>query len=296
MDVPRRADRVAHVVQAVERGDQVVPGAAVGGRRPDLEADPLGHARLLRPAACDLDRSGVVVRADEGRVRERLGHQDRGRAVAAADVGHDRPALQLGHDPVQRGQPLGDQVRVVHGPEEPLAAVKHVTAVLVPAEPGAAAGYLGDLRSVEHRAQGDLEEPGQVRRAVRSGERGGLLGRQRIAAAVRVVGDIAARGLCVQPLAHVTLGGAGALREFRGRQRARSGQRAVQAELVAHHHERGVEGRADLLHGAEHELHKLVAVDLDGLVGGGHDHPPRSGNSSPRSYVRGGRPRFRGGT
>jgi hypothetical protein len=57
--------------------------------------------------------------------------------VAAADIGDERARFQLGHDPVERGQPLGDQVRVVARPEEPLAALEDVGDVparsLVPA-------------------------------------------------------------------------------------------------------------------------------------------------------------------
>ena len=88
--------------------------------------------------------------------------------MAAADVGDQRAALELVDDAVERRQPLGDQVRVVAGPEEPLAALVHVVDVLVPAEPVAAARLLDDLRRVDHRAERDLEEPRQVRGAVES--------------------------------------------------------------------------------------------------------------------------------
>ena len=204
--------------------------------------------------------------------------------MAAADVGDRRAPLQLGHDPVERGQPLGDQVRVVAGPEEALTALVHVVHVLVPAEPGAAARRLGDLRRVEHRAQRDLEEPGQVGGAVRIGERHGLLRRQGVAAAVRVVVDIAARRLGVQPLADVALGGPGALGQFGGRQRARPGQGPVEAEFVAHHDQRGVQGGADFVHRAEYELHELVAVDLGGLLGSAHGVPPWTGFPGERRF------------
>ena len=112
---------------------------AVRGRRRDLELDAVGDAGLVRALARRLDRALVVVGADERRVRERLRHQDRRGAVAAADVGHRRAALELLDDAVERRQPLGDQVGVVPGPEEPLAAVVHVVDVLVPADAVAAA-------------------------------------------------------------------------------------------------------------------------------------------------------------
>ena len=113
------------------------------------------------------------------------GHQDRRGAVAAADVGDAGAALQPLDDAVERRQPRADQVRVVAGPEEPLAALVDVVVVLVPADAEAAAGGLGDLRGVEHGPERDLEEPGQVGRAVCVGQRDGVLGREAEAAVRR---------------------------------------------------------------------------------------------------------------
>ena len=207
-----------------------------------------------------------------------LGHQDGRGAVAAADVGDERAPLQLVHDPVEGGQPRADQVGVVAGPEEPLAALVHVRHVLVPAEPGPGARRVDDVRGVGHRAEGDLEEPGQVGRAVRIGQRDRLLGRQQVPAAVRVVAHVAACRLGVQPLAHVTFRGAGALGQFGRCQRARASHRTVEAESVAHDHQRRVERGADLFHRAEDELHEFVHVDFGCfLLDGAHDVPPGSG-------------------
>ena len=269
-NVPGCADRVAHVVQAVEHRDEVVALAAVPGGGRDLEADPVAHSGLLGARPSRLDRPLVVVRADELRVRVCLRHQDRRGAVAAADVGDECAALELVDDALERWQPLRHQVGVVAGAEEPLAAFVDVVDVLVPAEAVAAARALDDRRRVDHRPDRSLEQTGQIRRAARVGECDRLLGRQRVAATVRVVLHEPARRLGVQPFAHVTLGGSGALGELGRRQRSSTGQPAVQAELVAHHHERRVQRRADLVDGAEYELHQLVAVDLDGLLDSAH--------------------------
>ena len=86
---------------------------------------------------------------------------------------------------------------MVPRPEEALAAVVDVVHVLVPTDSLAAACRLEDPGRVDHRAQRDLEEPGQVRGAVRIGERDRLLRRQRVSAALRVVLDVAARCLGV---------------------------------------------------------------------------------------------------
>jgi len=263
------ADGIAHVVQAVEHGDQVVPAAWVGVGSGGLEPDAVGDSSLLSPRPHGRDRVVVVIGAEEARVRERLRQQDRRGAVAATDVGDAGAALEFGDDAVKCGQPGADQVGVVAGPEEALAPVEDVMAVLVPADAGAAAGGVGDPRCVEHRAQGDLEEAGQVGGTVFLGQRKRLLGRQRVAAAGGVVVHVAARGLRVQPFAHVALGGAGARGELGRGERAGAGQCAVQAELVAHHHQRRVQRRADLVDGAEHELLQLLLVE-GGWCGRGH--------------------------
>jgi hypothetical protein len=129
-----------------------------------------------------------------------------------------------------------------------------VVVVLVPADACAAAGGFGDSGRVDHAAERHLEEPRQVRRALAVGERDRLLGRKRGGPRAGFVLHVSAGGLRVQPLAHVALTDAGLLRELGRRQRTGAGQATVQTELVAHHHQRGVEGGADLADGAEYEL------------------------------------------
>ena len=271
--VPRRADRVAHVVQAVEHRHQVVALAGVGSGRLNLEADAIAHAGLLGAQASGLDRLGVVVRTDEHRVREGAGHENRRSAVTAANVGDPGAPLELCDDAVERGQPRVDEIGVVARAKEPLAALVDVMVVLVPADARARAGGVGDAGRVQHRAERVLEQPRQIGRAVLVAERDRLLGRQAVATVRRVVGDEPAGGLGVEPLEHVALGRAGARRELGGRERAGARQCAVQAEPVAHHDQRRVERRADLLDGAEHELLELVGVELR-VFDDGHLRPP----------------------
>jgi hypothetical protein len=136
-----------------------------------------------------------------------------------------------------------------------------VVDVLVPAEPVAAPDDLGDAGRVENRPERDLEEPGQVRGAVRVGQCHRLLGRERVAAALGVVVDVAARSLGVQPFPDVPVCRAGARRELGRRHGAGVVERAIETELVSHDHERCVQRRADLLDGTEHELHQPLFVD-----------------------------------
>ena len=58
--------------------------------------------------------------------------------MAAADVGDPGAALEALDDAVERGQPGRDEVGVVAGAEEALAAVVDVMVVLVPADAGPA--------------------------------------------------------------------------------------------------------------------------------------------------------------
>src|SRR6185437_160855 len=144
--------RVAHVVQAVEAGHQVVGTAVEGLRRCDIEADLTAQARLGGPLASLDDRALVVVRSGEPRVREGAGHQRRGRAVTAPDVGDLRAAGELGLRTVKGRDPAGHQVGSVPGPEEALAAREHLLVVLVPADSGPGAERLDDLLLRPQRA------------------------------------------------------------------------------------------------------------------------------------------------
>src|SRR5215218_7763268 len=164
-DVPRSAGGVAHVVQAIEHRHEVVAAAGMAGPRSDLERDAVGDPGLLGPHAGGSDRAVMVVGADDPRAWERLRHQDGRRAVAAADVRDPGAALELLDHALERRQPCGHDVRVVAGPEEALAALEHVVAVFAPAEAAAVARRLDNVLVVARRAEGELEEPRQVRRA-----------------------------------------------------------------------------------------------------------------------------------
>ena len=82
---------------------------------------------------------------------------------AAADVGHARARAQLVLDAVERRDPRLHEVRAVARAEEALAALEQVVRVLVPADAGAAAERLGDLRLVAHGGGHQLEGAGQER-------------------------------------------------------------------------------------------------------------------------------------
>ena len=254
------ADRIAHVVQAIEEGDQVVAGAGEILGACDLEPDAAEHASLARRLARRLDRLGVVVEADEGRVGERLGHEEGRGAVAAADIGHRRAPLELGDHAVERRQPLADQMRVVAGPEEPLGAAEQAGMMLVPADALAGAEGLGDLGLVvEHRGD-DLVGAGQEGRPALIGEHGGLFGGHVEALGGGVVGDVAGGGLRGQPFAQIAFGETGALGQLLGVGGA-LGERFVDAEAVAENDQRRAHRGAHVADHAAEKLLKLCRID-----------------------------------
>ena len=254
------AHGIAHVVQAVEGRDEVVAGARVLLRGGGAEPHAVAQAGLVRACGRLVERALVAVEAGELGRRERLGHHQRGGAVAAADVGHARARQQLGLDAVERGDPRRHEVRAVGGPGEARGSVEQRVVVLVPAGADPAAERVGDPRLVAHGRRHQLEGAGEERRAGLVGEHDGVLGGQRVQAVL--VGHVRAGGLRAQPLAHAALAGAGPLGQFARGERTRSRHRLVEPEPVADHDQRSVERGAELSDGPVDELLDLLRIDL----------------------------------
>ena len=166
--------------------------------------------------------------------------------MAATDVGDAGAAFELLDDAGERRKPFRDEVHAVVGAEGALGAAEEAVVVLVPADALASAEALRDARPAVHHGGRGLEDPGHRHRARLVGEDERVLGGQRVAVLAAVIGHEAARGLRVEPLAHVALVRVGARRELAGGDGLGVGHRAVQAELVAHGDERGVQRGADL--------------------------------------------------
>src|SRR6185437_7300049 len=121
------ADRIAHIVQAIEKRDQIV--AAVDGVafraghfEPDLveQAIPAGNVPRI------LNRTAVVVEAVETRLRKRARHEHGGSPVAAAYVRHGRSAGEPSFHPFECRNPRTQKVLLIVGPEEALGAKKEI--------------------------------------------------------------------------------------------------------------------------------------------------------------------------
>ncbi|MNE73017.1 hypothetical protein D3C80_1690010 [compost metagenome] len=89
------ANRVAHVVQAIEVADQVVilAGEILGAGLDELRA--FGHTAFGGALARHRDRRRVVVETVELRSGEGLGQDHRRGTMPAANVGNLGPGLQF---------------------------------------------------------------------------------------------------------------------------------------------------------------------------------------------------------
>ena len=98
-----------------------------------LERHPVADARLRGLLAGQLDRLGVVVRADDRAARVRLASSTVDEPSPQPTSATLRARRQLRLDPVERRDPVGDQLGDVAGPVERVAADEDVLVVLVPA-------------------------------------------------------------------------------------------------------------------------------------------------------------------
>ena len=98
----RGPHRVTHVVQAIEEAHQVMvmPRVVLGTGL--LEAHTPRQPRLAGTLVGGDDGRPVVVVADEGGCRERLGHDQRRSTVPTAYIRHLGARLQLGYHALQR--------------------------------------------------------------------------------------------------------------------------------------------------------------------------------------------------
>ena len=257
-DPPSGTERVAHVVQAVEGGHQLVSGAREGLCRTYLEGDPVRDTRIGGLLARELDRLRVVVRADDRALRKGLAEQHRRRPEPAADVGDPCSARQLLHNAVEGRDPGGHEVGDVARTVERVAPDEDVVVVLVPADALTRAERLGDARLGAQVAEHDAARRGQVG-PVRVGETELLLRGEGELRRCRVVGDVAGGGLAAQPLGEIAPVAPGPLREvLRGR--GTSGERTVEAEPAADHHTARAPGGCEITDEPAEELVELAVV------------------------------------
>lgn len=119
--------------------------------------------------------------------------------------------------------------------------------MFMPTHAGAGAEGVGDARNRRERAQGKLERPGQISRAVFIGQREGLFVAQAEGARFLVVGDVAAGCLGSQPFAQIALIGLRLKGQLRRAHRPRR-KCLIQPQLFADDHHAGVNRSPEVVH------------------------------------------------
>src|SRR5260370_16327696 len=127
-----RADRITHIMQTIEHGNQVVvlPWKGFGLRDAKVEANL--EALFSGGGAGALDGFVGIVEAKELRFWEGFSHQYGGRTLAASNIGDARARLELSLDAVQGSNPRTDKVCCIAWPAASPPAMKHTFIIPLP--------------------------------------------------------------------------------------------------------------------------------------------------------------------
>jgi hypothetical protein len=259
------------VVHRVEHGDEVVLRRAVEGRRVlHLERD------VRQPHLGGLGLPGRdpllgEVEPGEAAVRELLGHQVDGVALAAADVAHVDAGPKPIDEPVDQRELALDEGSVVHLRAHLAHELLELGEPRV-GHPTPDPEALHDLVLDPAHERGELGHVGQVPRAGRPREARRVLRRQHVGVVGRVVVDEAPHGHGVQPLPDVALVEAGGLGHLLAGRRLQLRQRVEQARPMPHAHHQREQRRVQ-------QPHHLAGKGLDLpriQLGRRHVHPPAS--------------------
>src|SRR5579872_2016616 len=191
----RGPDRITHIVQTVEYGDQVVvfPWKCFGLRDAKVEANL--EALFRGGCAGAVDGCVVIVEAKELRFWKCFRHQHGGRTLATPNIGDARAGLELSLDAVQGRNPRTDKICRIAWPEEFLAAMKHIFIVFIPTHARAGSERLGNPGNCGQRPKGQLEGAGKISGTVLVRQCECLLFAQTELASLLVIGDVAACSL-----------------------------------------------------------------------------------------------------
>lgn len=171
----RCADGITHVMEAIEKGDEVVPSIhGVALRARDFKADLVEKAIAPGNVTRVFDGAAVVIESVKAGLGKGPGHEDSGCAVTAADISDSSAGIQLVDGAIERGEPGTEQVLLVVGTKESLGTEKEVSIVLVPADAFSGAKSLRDFWLVFEAGRDNMKCAGKVD----SGQRNRLLGRK----------------------------------------------------------------------------------------------------------------------
>jgi hypothetical protein len=181
--------------------------------------------------------------------------------VAAADVRHARPRLELLYHALERGKPAWHQVLPVPGAEECLGSGEQAVVVLAPGQAGAAPECFDQAVLVREERREDVVRAQQVELALFVGERDRLLRRDGVSPGRIVVGHVTAGCLIAEPLAHHPRLGPGSLGKLRRRRGTALREGAIEAKPRTESNERRTERGRQVDHGLPHERVEPRPVD-----------------------------------
>ena len=130
-----RPDGVAHVVQAIEEGDEAVVRAREILGAGHLEANAISDACFLGRAPGRFDGWRVGIEAVETRVGEGQGHQHGRCPIAAPHIRHLRSCLQARLYPIEGGNPALHEVSCIAGPEGAVDCRVQFGCLITPRQP-----------------------------------------------------------------------------------------------------------------------------------------------------------------
>src|SRR5580704_60434 len=210
------AYRITHVVETIEHRNQIVVLARKLFGLRDAKVEANLETFSGGDGAGALDRFVVIVKSEELRFWEGFGHQHCRCSLATAHIGDTRAGLELSLYTLQRGNPRTCEVRGIAGPEEFLAAMKHIIVVFMPAHPCAGAEGLDNPGNSAKRAESQLEGAGNIGGTVFVRQCKRLFFAQTELASLFVIRHVAAGSLGAQPFAYITLICPGLCSQFGG--------------------------------------------------------------------------------
>ncbi len=129
--VSRHSNGIPHIVEAVEKCDQVKRFVGVTHRIGHLEPQVRYAGSSSSFTRCP-NGIRVVVVPYERRVRICLRHQDSTCSVTAADISHFRAGLEFCNHTVEGWEPRRDEISVIASAEEPFGSTKETRMMFAP--------------------------------------------------------------------------------------------------------------------------------------------------------------------
>src|SRR5512145_1786978 len=164
--MPRCSHRITHVVEAVKESHEIEIVAGKLARQSNVEPRVRRDAMLLGMQSSLFNGTRMKVIANEGGIRERLGHHHSGEAVTTTNIRDGCAVLELRDNAIQRREPGVHETVVITGTEETSCGAKEALRLLTPADTLARTEGRLQQRLILHHRHRDVESTLQIHRTV----------------------------------------------------------------------------------------------------------------------------------